>query len=216
MFGKWQGWQTGEGQKEESDCDEYADSDDERERTPRKTSVWKKLDLLRPVSNKKQQEDDDDDFGKEISDKDPLLKAIDNYPSDKIKGGYIHGQGPDIKKLKKKVAVRAAPTNFFIDQLSSSSYGKVVTRGIPRRCWATISRLNSRIRAELARTNPVEQAFTNDQIDAIATRLPVDKTELMRFFPKSWCDRYGDIVLEVWSHRSSTPMSVKWMVYGRP
>ncbi|BBN19653.1 hypothetical protein MPTK1_8g12480 [Marchantia polymorpha subsp. ruderalis] len=191
MFGKWQGWQTAEGQKEESDCDEDADSDDEKERTPRKTSVWKKLDLLRPASSKKQQEDDDDDFGKEISDKDPLLKAIDNYPSDKIKGGYIHGQGPDIKKLKKKVAVRAAPTNFFIDQVLGDN----------------IKTELARIRAELARTNPVEQAFTNDQIDAIATRLPVDKTELMRFFPRSWCDRYGDIVLEVVHKEFNTHVS---------
>ncbi|KAG6541149.1 hypothetical protein Mapa_017446 [Marchantia paleacea] len=192
MFGTWQGWQTGEEKKQESDCDDHADSDDERERTSKKTSVWKKLDLLRPGSKKQQQDDkDDDDFGKEISDKDPLLKAIDNYPSDKIKGGYIHGQGPDIKKLKKKVAVRGAPTNFFIDQVLGDN----------------IKTELARIRAELARTNPVEQAFTNDQIDAIATRLPVDKTELMRFFPKSWCDRYGDIVLEVVHKEFNTHVS---------
>ncbi|KAF6147614.1 hypothetical protein GIB67_031605 [Kingdonia uniflora] len=39
--------------------------------------------------------------------------------------------------------------------------------------------------------------FKNDQIEAISTRLPVDKADLKKFFPKSWCDRYGDIVLDV-------------------
>jgi hypothetical protein len=54
----------------------------------------------------------------------------------------------------------------------------------------------TRIRAEMSESSP-GQTFTNEQIEAIATRLPVDKVELQRFFPKSWCDRYGDVVLEV-------------------
>ncbi|GAB2300254.1 hypothetical protein Dimus_034290 [Dionaea muscipula] len=34
-------------------------------------------------------------------------------------------------------------------------------------------------------------------MEAISTRLPVDKADLKKFFPKSWCDRYGDVVLDV-------------------
>ncbi|KAL2607702.1 hypothetical protein R1flu_026275 [Riccia fluitans] len=186
MLGRWQAWQIG-GEVEKPQLekpqgsDEEEDSDDEAAKMPKKTSVWRKFDLLRPASNKSRNDDEDDDFGKGISDKDPLLKAIDSYGAENIKENCIHGQGPNTKKLKKKLAVRAAPTNFFIDNVLGDN----------------IKTELARIRSEMARSNPVEQAFTNDQIEAIATRLPVDKTELMRFFPKSWCDRYGDIVLEV-------------------
>nr|KYP57371.1 hypothetical protein KK1_003632 [Cajanus cajan] len=54
----------------------------------------------------------------------------------------------------------------------------------------------SRIQTELSSTNP-NLKFSNDQIEAISTRIPVDKAELKNYFPKSWCDRYGDVVLDV-------------------
>ncbi|KAL3675321.1 hypothetical protein R1sor_025269 [Riccia sorocarpa] len=186
MLGRWQGWQIGGEVEKPQGADQEEDSDDdeaeaEKEKVPKKASVWSKFDLLKTVSKKPQNEDEDDDFGKEISDKDPLLKAIDNYGAENIREGYIHGPGPNMKKLKKKVAVRSSPANFFIDNVLGDN----------------IKTELARIRSEMARSNPVEQAFTNDQIEAIATRLPVDKTELMRFFPKSWCDRYGDVVLDV-------------------
>ncbi|KAF2317112.1 hypothetical protein GH714_011849 [Hevea brasiliensis] len=37
----------------------------------------------------------------------------------------------------------------------------------------------------------------DDQMEAISQQLPADKAELKKFFPKSWCDRYGDVVLDV-------------------
>eukprot|EP01018_Ginkgo_biloba_P039968 Gb_19810 [translate_table: standard] len=91
-----------------------------------------------------------------------------------------HGGGPNTKKIKKKIHSNGAATDFFID--------KVLGENIKNEL--------SRIRAELSTTNSSPN-FTNEQIDAIATRLPVDKNELKKFFPKSWCDRYGDIVLDV-------------------
>ncbi|KAF2310518.1 hypothetical protein GH714_013490 [Hevea brasiliensis] len=54
----------------------------------------------------------------------------------------------------------------------------------------------SRIQTELCTTNP-NLKFSDDQMEAISTKLPVDKAELKKFFPKSWCDRYGDVVLDV-------------------
>lgn len=90
------------------------------------------------------------------------------------------GEGPNTKKIKKKLHSNGAATDFFID--------KVLGENIKNEL--------SRIRAEMNTTNP-SSTFTNEQIEAIATRLPVDKNELKKFFPKSWCDRYGDIVLDV-------------------
>lgn len=92
-----------------------------------------------------------------------------------------NGQGPpDIVKYKKKVNAKGSPTNFFIDKVVGDNIKTELTR----------------IRTEMSETSP-GQTFTNEQIEAIATRLPVDKVELQWFFPKSWCDRYGDVVLEV-------------------
>ncbi|KAJ6435720.1 hypothetical protein OIU84_000853 [Salix udensis] len=54
----------------------------------------------------------------------------------------------------------------------------------------------SKIQTELCTTNP-SLKFSDDQIEAISTKLPVDKGDLKKFFPKSWCDRYGDVVLDV-------------------
>lgn len=90
------------------------------------------------------------------------------------------GEGPNTKKIKKKLHSNGAATDFFID--------KVLGENIKNEL--------SRIRAEMNTTNP-NPTFTNEQIEAISTRLPVDKNELKKFFPKSWCDRYGDIVLDV-------------------
>ncbi|GMI97623.1 hypothetical protein HRI_003431600 [Hibiscus trionum] len=90
------------------------------------------------------------------------------------------GEGPDTKQIKRKLLANGAPSDFFID--------KVVGNKIKMEL--------SRIQAELCTTNP-NLKFSNDQIDAISTTLPVDKTDLKKFFPKSWCDRYGEVVLDV-------------------
>ncbi|KAA8522925.1 hypothetical protein F0562_009348 [Nyssa sinensis] len=90
------------------------------------------------------------------------------------------GEGPDTQQIKKKLHSNGSPTDFFIDKVLGEKIKKEL----------------SRIQTELSATNPNLQ-FSNDQIDAISTRLPVDRADLKKFFPKSWCDQYGDVVLDV-------------------
>ncbi|XP_059637838.1 uncharacterized protein LOC132279813 [Cornus florida] len=90
------------------------------------------------------------------------------------------GEGPDTKQIKRKLHSNGASSDFFIDKVLGEKIKKEL----------------SRIQTELNATNPNLQ-FSNDQIEAISTRLPVDKADLKKFFPKSWCDRYGDVVLDV-------------------
>ncbi|GLJ43258.1 hypothetical protein SUGI_0898170 [Cryptomeria japonica] len=90
------------------------------------------------------------------------------------------GKGTKTNKSRKKKRSDGAATDSSID--------KVLGENIKNEL--------SRIRAEMGTTNPSPN-FTNEQIEAIATQLPVDKNELTKFFPKSWCDRYGDVVLDV-------------------
>ncbi|KAL7221834.1 hypothetical protein ACSBR1_023722 [Camellia fascicularis] len=90
------------------------------------------------------------------------------------------GEGPDTKQIKRKLHSNGSPSDFFIDKVLSDKIKKEL----------------SRIQTELNAKNPNLQ-FSNDQIEAISTRLPVDKADLKNFFPKSWCDRYGDVVLNV-------------------
>ncbi|KAL9326133.1 hypothetical protein ACSQ67_006778 [Phaseolus vulgaris] len=90
------------------------------------------------------------------------------------------GEGPDTKLMKKKLHSDGSPSDFFIDKVLGDKIKKEL----------------SRIQTELSSTNP-HLKFSNDQIEAISTRIPVDKAELKNYFPKSWCDRYGDVVLDV-------------------
>ncbi|EXB87681.1 hypothetical protein L484_006425 [Morus notabilis] len=90
------------------------------------------------------------------------------------------GEGPDTKLIKKKLHKDGAPSDFFIDKVLGDKIKKEL----------------SRIQSELCTTNP-NLKFSDDQIEAISTKLPVDKSDLKNFFPKSWCDRYGDVVLDV-------------------
>ncbi|KAK9268314.1 hypothetical protein L1049_000062 [Liquidambar formosana] len=90
------------------------------------------------------------------------------------------GEGPDTKQIKRKLHSDGSASDFFIDKVLGEKIKKEL----------------SRIQSELNTTNPNLQ-FSNDQIEAISTKLPVDKADLKKFFPKSWCDRYGDVVLDV-------------------
>ncbi|KAJ8634877.1 hypothetical protein MRB53_009144 [Persea americana] len=90
------------------------------------------------------------------------------------------GEGPNTKLIKKKLHSDGSASDFFIDKVLGENIKKEL----------------SQIQTELSTTNP-NLAFSNEQIDAISTRLPVDKADLKKFFPKSWCDRYGDVVLDV-------------------
>ncbi|BFG40232.1 hypothetical protein CerSpe_265060 [Prunus speciosa] len=90
------------------------------------------------------------------------------------------GEGPDTKLIKRKLLSDGSPSDFFIDKVLGEKIKKEL----------------SRIQTELCTSNP-NLKFSNDQIEAISTKLPVDKADLKKFFPKSWCDRYGDVVLDV-------------------
>ncbi|VFQ87991.1 unnamed protein product [Cuscuta campestris] len=82
---------------------------------------------------------------------------------------------PDRKPIKKK-----ATPDFFVNKVLGENIKKEL----------------SRIQTKLSEKNPCVQ-FTDDQIEAISTTLPVDKADLKMFFPKEWCDRYGDEILGV-------------------
>ncbi|CAN4103621.1 unnamed protein product [Withania somnifera] len=90
------------------------------------------------------------------------------------------GEGPDTKQIKRKLHPNGAPSDFFVDKVLGDSIKKEL----------------SRIQTELGAKNASVE-LTDDQIEAISTRLPVDKADLRKFFPKTWCDRYGDVVLDV-------------------
>ncbi|XP_031284825.1 uncharacterized protein LOC116143519 isoform X2 [Pistacia vera] len=85
------------------------------------------------------------------------------------------GEGPNTRDIKKKLHANGAPSDFFIDKVLGDKIKKEL----------------SRIQSELCTTNP-NLKFSNDQIEAISTKLPVDKADLKKFFPK-----YGDVVLDV-------------------
>ncbi|XP_008788782.2 uncharacterized protein LOC103706461 [Phoenix dactylifera] len=85
------------------------------------------------------------------------------------------GEGPDTKRMKK-----AMHSDFLVDKVLGENIKKEL----------------SRIQSELCAKNP-NHDFSNEQMEAISTRLPGDKADLNNFFPKSWCDQYGDVVLDV-------------------
>ncbi|KAJ0989523.1 hypothetical protein J5N97_007879 [Dioscorea zingiberensis] len=91
-----------------------------------------------------------------------------------------NGEVPDTKKIKNKLHSDGNASDFFIDKVLGDNIKKEL----------------SRIQTELCTTNP-NLNFSDDQMEAISTKLPVDKADLNHFFPKSWCERYGDIVLNV-------------------
>ncbi|CAJ1944730.1 unnamed protein product [Sphenostylis stenocarpa] len=109
----------------------------------------------------------------------PLNERSDNEAYSASFGKTLW-EGPDTKLIKKKLHSDGSPSDFFIDKVLGDKIKKEL----------------SRIQTELSSTNP-HLKFSNDQIEAISTRIPVDKAELKNFFPKSWCDRYGDVVLDV-------------------
>ncbi|KAI3446823.1 hypothetical protein Pfo_003488 [Paulownia fortunei] len=90
------------------------------------------------------------------------------------------GEGPDTKQIKRKLHPNGAPTDFFVDKVLGEKIKKEL----------------SKIQTELGAKNP-DVHLSDDQIEAISTRLPVDKADLKKFFPKPWCDQYGNIVLDV-------------------
>ncbi|KAL1553741.1 hypothetical protein AAHA92_14374 [Salvia divinorum] len=85
------------------------------------------------------------------------------------------GEGPDTRQIKRKLHPNGAAADFFVD--------KVVAENIKKQL--------SRIRRD------ADARLTDDEIEAISTRLPADKADLNKLFPKSWCDQHGEVVLDV-------------------
>ncbi|XP_068648509.1 uncharacterized protein [Aristolochia californica] len=110
----------------------------------------------------------------------PPGKRSDDVPSTPALVASPMGEGPNTKLIKKKILSDGSASDFFIDKVLGDNIKKEL----------------SRIQGELSAGNP-NLCFSDEQIEAISTRLPVDKTDLKKFFPKSWCDRYGEIVLDV-------------------
>ncbi|KAL4564096.1 hypothetical protein LXL04_028148 [Taraxacum kok-saghyz] len=82
------------------------------------------------------------------------------------------GETPDTK-IKRKLHTDGSSGDFFVDKV-----------------------LGDRIKEELLKTKS-ELQLSDDQIEVISTRLPIDKADLKKFFAKKWCDQYGETVLEV-------------------
>uniref|UniRef100_A0A0D9XGM8 Uncharacterized protein n=1 Tax=Leersia perrieri TaxID=77586 RepID=A0A0D9XGM8_9ORYZ len=90
--------------------------------------------------------------------------------------------GKDAKRAKKKLHM----TTGDDDSASDLANDKVLVENTKKEL--------SRIQAELSSTNR-NLNFSDQQIEAISTRLPVDKSDLKTFFPKAWCDEHGDNVI---------------------
>ncbi|KAL9223929.1 hypothetical protein vseg_000013 [Gypsophila vaccaria] len=72
------------------------------------------------------------------------------------------------------------PSSFIIDKVLGDKIKKELTR----------------IQTQLSSTNPNFE-FSDDQMEAICTTLPIDKSNLKHLFPESWCKQYGDLLLDV-------------------
>ncbi|XP_071726818.1 uncharacterized protein [Rutidosis leptorrhynchoides] len=83
-----------------------------------------------------------------------------------------HEEGPDTK-IKRKLHTDSSSSGFFVDKV-----------------------LGDKIKKELMKTKS-ELQLSDDQIDVVSTRLPIDKADLKKFFNKKWVDQYGETVLEV-------------------
>ncbi|KAH9608071.1 hypothetical protein KSS87_016512 [Heliosperma pusillum] len=62
--------------------------------------------------------------------------------------------------------------------------------------------LGDKIKQELLQVQTAMSSNSNfkisdDQMDAICRELPVNKSDLMHLFPKSWCEQYGELVFDV-------------------
>nr|GEX53621.1 hypothetical protein [Tanacetum cinerariifolium] len=75
--------------------------------------------------------------------------------------------------VKRKLHMDGSSSDFFVDKV-----------------------LGDKIRKELAKSK-AELQLSDDQIEVISTRLPIDKADLKKFFARKWCDQYGETVLEV-------------------
>ncbi|KAL6601585.1 hypothetical protein ACP70R_044805 [Stipagrostis hirtigluma subsp. patula] len=101
----------------------------------------------------------------------------------RLEASPMAASGPDAKRAKKKL--HSAPGDDSASELLQDK-DKVLVENTKKEL--------SRIQAELSSTNR-NLNFSNQQIESISTKLPVDKSDLKPFFPKAWCDQHGDSVI---------------------
>ncbi|KAL6844582.1 hypothetical protein ACP4OV_025241 [Aristida adscensionis] len=99
----------------------------------------------------------------------------------RLEASPMAASGPDTKKAKTKLHPATGD-----DSASELLQDKVLVENTKKEL--------SRIQAELSSTNR-NLNFSDQQIEAISTKLPVDKSDLKPFFPKAWCDQHGDGVI---------------------
>ncbi|CAL5072885.1 unnamed protein product [Urochloa decumbens] len=104
-----------------------------------------------------------------------------SYSECRLEASPVPASGPDAKRAKTKLHTAAGD-----DSASELLHDKVLVENTKKEL--------SRIQAELSSTNR-NLNFSDQQIDAISTKLPVDKSDLKPFFPKAWCDQHGDGVI---------------------
>ncbi|KAJ1290784.1 hypothetical protein BS78_02G269700 [Paspalum vaginatum] len=104
-----------------------------------------------------------------------------SYNECRLEASPVAISGPDAKRAKTHTATGD-------DSASELLRDKVLVENTKKEL--------SRIQTELSSTNP-NLSFSDKQIEAISTKLPVDKSDLKPFFPKAWCDQHGDGVITV-------------------
>ncbi|TVU10419.1 hypothetical protein EJB05_43945, partial [Eragrostis curvula] len=99
----------------------------------------------------------------------------------RLEASPIAASGPDAKRAKTKLHSATGD-----DSASELLHDKVLVENTKKEL--------SRIQAELSSTNR-NLNFSDQQIEAISTKLPGDKSDLKTFFPKAWCDQHGEGVI---------------------
>ncbi|KAF8759290.1 hypothetical protein HU200_010328 [Digitaria exilis] len=104
-----------------------------------------------------------------------------SYSECRLEASPMAASGPDAKRAKTKLHTATSD-----DSASELLHDKVLVENTKKEL--------SRIQAELSATNR-NLNLSDQQIEAISTKLPVEKSDLKPFFPKAWCDQHGDGVI---------------------
>ncbi|KAG0494011.1 hypothetical protein HPP92_005005 [Vanilla planifolia] len=102
--------------------------------------------------------------------------------------GSLIGEEADTKKTQKMIHSNEFSSNFYINQGASSN-------PFLEDSGENIKKELVRIQSELSATHQ-KFDFSSDQMEAISIKLPADKNDLNKFFPKPWCIAHGDGVLD--------------------
>ncbi|KAJ4778752.1 Uveal autoantigen with coiled-coil domains and ankyrin repeats isoform 1 [Rhynchospora pubera] len=107
--------------------------------------------------------------------------GLDGFKKWRRSGGQEEeGTAPCLDQLER--------SDFLFDNAANSDSDKVLGDNIKKEL--------SWIKTELSATNR-NLCFSDKQVEAISAKLPTDKSDLNSYFPKTWCARHGDNVLEV-------------------